>query len=94
MASPLDPGSRAYKPGQIVPISGVYTIIHLDHRPPHEAVAVRGDLFPACRICKEQVRFQVAQIVPHVTHDFDLAGPTVKMHKGRAKAKAANGGEG
>jgi hypothetical protein len=92
MASAANSDLRAYRPGQMVPISGIYTVIHLDHRAPHEAVAVRGDLFPACRICKGQVRFHIAQIVPHVTHDFDLAGPSLKVPKGRAKA--ANGGEG
>ncbi len=92
MAAALESDLRFYKPGQMVPISGIYTVIHLEHREPHEAVAVRGDLFPACRICKIQVRFHITQIVPHVTHDFDLAGPNFKAPRGRAKA--ANGGEG
>ncbi len=92
MAPALDSDSRAYKPGQMVPISGIYTVIHVDHRGTHEALAIRGDVFPACRMCKSQVRFQIAQVVPRVTHDFDLAGPNFKAPKGRAKA--ANGGEG
>ncbi len=91
MTAPLDSDLRAYKSGQMVPISGIYTVIHVDHRGPHEALAIRGDVFPACRICKTQVRFQIARVVPHVTHDFDLAGPTFKASKGRAKA--ANGGQ-
>jgi hypothetical protein len=89
MASLLESDFRAYKSGQMVPISGIYTVIHLDHRAPHEALAIRGDVFPFCRVCKNQVRFQIAQVVPHVTHDFDLAGPNLKVFKGRAKA--ANG---
>lgn len=89
MAPLLDTDPRAYKPGQMVPISGIYTVIHVDHRVSHETLAIRGDVFPACRICKSQVRFQIAQVVPHVTHDFDLAGPNFKVFKGRAKA--ANG---
>jgi len=69
-----------------VPISGVYTAIHVLHRAQHEVVAIRGEEFPPCRICKNEVRFQVAREVPHVTHDFDLAGPRSQARKGRANA--------
>ncbi len=92
MAAVSDSDLRAYKPGQMVPISGIYTVIHVDHRSAHEVLAIRGDVFPACRICKVQVRFQIAQVIPHVTHDFDLAGPDLKVTKGRAKA-ASKGSE-
>jgi hypothetical protein len=91
MASASESDLRAYKPGQMVPISGMYTVIHLDHRSAHEVLAIRGDVFPACRICKAQVRFQITQVIPHVTHDFDLAGPDLKPLK--VRAKAANKGE-
>lgn len=72
----------------MVPISGVYTVVHERHREAHEAVAVRGDEFPFCRVCQDRVRFYVEQVLPHVTHDFDLTGPPPKVLK--AKAKAAN----
>lgn len=78
--------SRTYRPGQLVPISGVYAVVHNRHRPQHEVLAVRGDEFPACRICRTEVRFYVESIVPHMTHDFDLAGPKLRVLKGRAKA--------
>lgn len=77
---------RAYRPGQMVPISGVYTVVHEGHRGEHEVLAIRGDEFPFCRICTNEVRFYVAQIVPYVTHDFDLAGPGFRLHKQRGKA--------
>lgn len=69
-----------------MPISGVYTAIHIDHRAPHEVVAIRGEEFPVCRICKHEVRFYVTQLVPHMTHDFDLTGPQIRALKRRAKA--------
>jgi len=77
---------RAYKPGQLVPISGLYTVVHQNHRAEHEVLAIRGDEFPACRTCKDEVRFHVAQIVTYITHDFDLAAPRLSGSKKRAKA--------
>jgi hypothetical protein len=77
---------RAYKPGETVPTSGIYSAVHLDHRPPHEVVAIQGEEFPACRLCKTEVRFHIAHLLPHMTHDFDLTGPKLRSAKGRAKA--------
>lgn len=77
---------RPHKPGEAVPTSGVYTAVHLDHRPPHEVIAIQGEEFPACRFCKTDVRFHAARLLPHMTHDFDLAGPQTRQPKRRAKA--------
>ena len=73
----------------MVPISGLYSVIHQNHRPDHDVLAIRGDEFPSCRVCKEEVRFVLSRMIPHITHDFDLAGPRLQLRKGRAKA--ANG---
>jgi len=86
MKFPDDSKPQAYKPGQIVPTSGIYTAIHQLHRPPHEVVAIRGEEFPACRVCREELRFEVASAVPHMMHDFDLAGPGTQIIKHRARA--------
>jgi len=81
---------RAYKPGQMVPISGLYSVIHQNHRPDHEVLAIRGDEFPCCRVCKGEVRFFVVDVIPYITHDFDLAGPRLHV-RSKSRAKAANG---
>jgi hypothetical protein len=70
----------------MVPISGVYTVVHVEHRLDHEVIAIRGDEFPPCRVCRVNVTFYATQPIAHMTHDFDLAGPTWTMPKGRAKA--------
>ena len=88
MPGPAVRDLRAYKPGQMVPISGLYSVIHQNHRPDHEVLAIRGDEFPSCRLCKDGVRFYVAQVIPYITHDFDLAGPGRLGRK--SKANAAN----
>jgi hypothetical protein len=79
---------RAFKPGQLVPISGLYTVVHQNHRAEHEVLTIRGDEFPTCRVCKSDVRFYIKEVVPYITHDFDLAGPQLFARK---KAKAADG---
>ena len=81
---------RAFTPGQIVPASGIYTAVHEEHRPRHEIVAVKGEEFPPCRLCKGEVRFYIARLVPHMTHDFDLTGPLARTQR---RAKAAGEGE-
>jgi hypothetical protein len=41
-----------YKPGDVVPKSGVYRFVHdPDHAQPEEISAVKGELFPTCRHC-------------------------------------------
>ena len=82
----VDRERRAYKPGQIVPISGIYGVIHNLHRSQHDVLAIRGEEFPLCRICKSEVRFHVVRPVPHMTHDFDLTGPASEVVSDRAKA--------
>ena len=81
-----------YKPGQIVPISGLYTAIHEGHRSSHEVVAIRGEEFPQCRLCKDEVRFCITKGVPHMMHDFDLTGPEpiTVQHRARAAKKGSH----
>jgi ferric iron reductase protein FhuF len=49
----------SYRPGDIVPTSGVYRIEHYRHRLMHEATLVQGTRFPLCRTCKTRVRFSL-----------------------------------
>jgi len=86
MTFPDKSDRQAYKPGQTVPATGIYSAVHGPHRPEHDVVAIRGEEFPPCRICKEEVRFYISSQVPHMMHDFDLAGPGIRALKHRAKA--------
>jgi hypothetical protein len=86
MKVPEGSDQQTHMPGQIVPASGIYTAIHDLHRPDHEVVAIRGEEFPPCRICKDEVRFHIARTIPHMTHDFDLTGPASRVINRRAKA--------
>jgi hypothetical protein len=48
-----------FKPGQIVPRSGVYRVYHDSHRLMHEAALLVNELFPCCRQCGDQVKFEL-----------------------------------
>ena len=52
---------HAYKPSEAVPVSGVYRVEHHGHRETHEATLLEGEVFPACAICAQQVRFTLKQ---------------------------------
>lgn len=42
------------KPGNTVPISGIYKVIHFPaHKQPHEIKCVKGNIFPPCGECRE-----------------------------------------
>ena len=52
-------GEKTFTTGQTVPHSGIYRVIHADHRLPHEVTLVAGEFFPRCSKCKDAVQFEV-----------------------------------
>ena len=46
-----------FQPGDICTQSGVYQVIHRAHRLPHKVVIAKGDTFPRCQRCGDDVRF-------------------------------------
>jgi hypothetical protein len=70
---------RDYRPGETAPATGIYSITHRDHRPAHTAVLIKGEDFPHCRTCKDQVRFCMKYQAEHVRHDWDFAGPSESL---------------
>jgi len=56
-----------YKPGQIVPESGIYTVEHdRNHAQRHEVTAIKGEPFPPCRNCGRGVTYVLARAAHHV----------------------------
>jgi hypothetical protein len=49
---------KSHRPGESVPETGVYVAVHNAHRPTHEVILRKGDVFPNCAQCGEAVRFE------------------------------------
>jgi hypothetical protein len=59
-----DPLNRkTFKTGQIVPQSGIYQVVHSEHRLPHEVTLLRADTFPPCSKCGVLVKFKLLRAV-------------------------------
>lgn len=60
--------AQEYRPGEIVPQSGIYRITHepAHAEMPHEVTVIKGRRFPTCRHCKG-VRFELAHAPRHVS---------------------------
>jgi hypothetical protein len=61
-----------FKPGEVVPYSGVYRISHVEHRAQHEGILLKGQVFPACTACGEHVRFQLMQAANPIEQQPDF----------------------
>jgi len=57
---------KLYKPGEWIPYSGVYRVIHHEHLHTHEVTCVSGAAFPECRQCRAQVRFALLSAARHI----------------------------
>ena len=56
-----------HKPGELVPKSGIYRVMHESHRLMHEATLLEGDRFPICKQCDRNVRFELRRAVKNPT---------------------------
>ncbi len=75
---------QSFKPGEVVPESGIYQVMHYQHRLYHEATLVRGSLFPQCLQCEDRVRFRLVMTAAHIDADRDF-----RKRGGKAKATHA-----
>lgn len=65
--------ARIFLPGQPVPETGIYEVIHdKAHRLAHEAVMHGGDPFPVCDQCDLRVRFKLIRTAPYIFDDEDF----------------------
>ncbi len=66
--------AEEFKPGEKVPSSGVYRVLHKGHRDEHEATLREGEEFPTCTVCEEGVRFHLVQSAKLIERDGDFVG--------------------
>jgi hypothetical protein len=56
-----------FKPGQKVPHSGIYRVVHDQyHAEEHEVTCVYGKIFPPCNHCGHHVRFVLERAAQHI----------------------------
>ena len=56
-----------YKPGDKVPASGIYKVVHDPrHAEEHEVTAVMGEPFPPCNGCGQHPRFTLVRAAHHI----------------------------
>jgi len=75
-----------FRPGDRVPITGIYTVSHYQHRMPHDVFAVQGDEFPSCRRCGTRANFSLSQAASHIEDDHDFSGSLDSRKTKKAKA--------
>ena len=63
---------QVFQPGDVVPESGVYTVVHDQHRQRHTATIFQGDRFPQCARCGKSVRFLLARSAALISEDVDF----------------------
>lgn len=64
-----------FKPGDKVPHSGIYDVLHdRFHRERHQVTCVYDETFPPCRGCGRGVKFRLAVRAIHIKSDDDFKG--------------------
>lgn len=76
----------SFLPGDRIPVTGIFTATHYQHRMPHEVFAVEGNQFPTCKKCGGRTRFVLLQAATHIDtdRDFAKAADNAKAKKARA----------
>ena len=63
-----------YEPGDKVPCSGIYKVVHDDeHTEEHEVTVIFGKHFPPCNHCGDEVRFVLVRKAKHITNHSDFS---------------------
>jgi hypothetical protein len=50
---------KQFSCGEKIPESGIYRVVHREHRLPHEVTLLRDQLFPKCMKCNDSVQFEL-----------------------------------
>ena len=63
------PMADQFKPGDKVPKSGIYKVVHDGvHKDEHEVTAVLDEPFPPCNHCGHHPRFTLIRAANHLSH--------------------------
>ena len=68
-SSPGVSAPQRFETGAEAPETGIYRVIHVNHRLPHEVTLLKGDRFPRCIQCKGAVLFELVHAAPDLFRD-------------------------
>lgn len=60
---------KLYKSSEPIPESGIYRVLHAQHRLPHEVTLIEGQTFPPCAKCRAEVRFELVRLLPELARE-------------------------
>ena len=58
-----------FEPASEIPESGIYQVLHYRHRLYHDVTILRGQNFPVCSECGNNVRFRLVKAAPYLELD-------------------------
>jgi hypothetical protein len=62
-----------YKTGHRIPQSGIYQVLHSEHRLPHDVTLLASEYFPRCAQCGNDVQFELVRAAPEINEsDFHV----------------------
>ncbi len=65
-----------FHPGERAPESGIYRVLHYQHRLPHDVTIPKETVLPRCGHCGERVRFVDLHAAPFMSDDYDFRDPS------------------
>lgn len=63
----MQKAEKQFRCGDKIPESGIYRVVHRNHRLPHEVTLLREQLFPRCAKCEDSVYFELVRSAPDIT---------------------------
>ena len=61
-----------FRPGEAIPVTGIYRVFHAQHRVSHEVTLLAGEVFPRCAKCNSDARFELITQALHAKADADF----------------------
>ncbi|MGC2694497.1 MAG: hypothetical protein WA738_01780 [Candidatus Angelobacter sp.] len=58
-----------YTSPNAIPETGIYRVIHAQHRLAHEVTLIKGQIFPPCAKCRNEVRFELVRGLPKLARE-------------------------
>jgi hypothetical protein len=59
--------AQRFRCGDKILESGIYRVVHSNHRLPHEVTLLCDQLFPKCTKCDDSVYFEMVRSAPDIT---------------------------